>query len=319
MNYREFACAVSEQVNYKMSGGVRAQLYTAVKNNGTERTGVLIEAPGINISPTIYLENYYEDYRNGVSVEKIAGDIIDFYGAVRQERSWDSRKFLTYSGVRDQIVFKLINTARNRAFLETVPHIDFLDLSIVFYVLLEITEEGTASMTVTQEHAEQWGIGAEQLWENAVENVKQLLPAEFFTMNFALKEILKRGIGIDSRQPEVTENLLGNDTCVRDGMYVLSNGMRNYGAACIVYPHIQEMIWNILQTDYYVLPSSVHEVIITPYHKSITCEELDEMIRDINETQVDAEEVLSDHAYLYEHSSGRLRIGTKYPEGRAMA
>lgn len=309
MDYREFACAVNEQVNYMMSGGVKAQLYTAVKNNGTERTGVLIEAPGINISPTIYLEDYYEDYRNGQSVEKIAGEIIAFYDSVRQERSWDCQKILTYAGVRDKVVFKLINTAQNRAFLRTVPHIDYLDLSIVFYVLLEITEEGTASMAVTEEHVKRWGVSAEQLWENAAENVKRLLPAEFFTMNYALKEILKRGIGTDSGQPAAPENLLGNDSCVRDGMYVLSNSMRNYGAACIVYPHILEMIWNILQTDYYVLPSSVHEVIITPCHKSITCEELDEMIQDINETQVDAEEVLSNHAYLYEHSSGRLHIG----------
>ena len=81
-------------------------------------------------------------------------------------------------------MFKLINTAQNRAFLRTVPHIDFLDLSIVFYVLLEITDEGTASMAVTLEHAEQWGVSAEQLWEDAGENVKRLLPAEFFTMNY---------------------------------------------------------------------------------------------------------------------------------------
>ena len=91
MDYREFACAVKEQMNYQMTGGVRAQLHTAVKNNGTERTGVLIEAPGINISPTIYLEEYYEDYRKGASMEKIVGDIIAFYGSVRQERSWDCR------------------------------------------------------------------------------------------------------------------------------------------------------------------------------------------------------------------------------------
>ena len=121
MDYREFACAVKEQMNYQMTGGVRvkeqmnyqmtggvrAQLHTAVKNNGTERTGVLIEAPGINISPTIYLEEYYEDYRKGASMEKIVGDIIAFYGSVRQERSWDCRKILTYDGVRDQVVFKL--------------------------------------------------------------------------------------------------------------------------------------------------------------------------------------------------------------------
>ncbi len=98
-------------------------------------------------------------------------------------------------------------------------------------------------------------------------------------------------------------------------MYVLSNKMRNYGAACIVYPHILEMIWNILQTDYYVLPSSVHEVIITPCHKSITCEELDEMIQDINATQIDAEEVLSGHAYLYEHRH-RQAVHRHRPFGR---
>ena len=316
MDYREFACAVKEQMNYQMTGGVRAQLHTAVKNNGTERTGVLIEAPGINISPTIYLEEFYEDYRKGVSMEKIVGDIIAFYGSVRQERSWDCRKLLTYDGIRKQIVFKLINTAQNAAFLRSVPHIDFLDLSIVFYVLLEITEEGTASMAVTQEHVEQWDVSVKQLWESAAENVKRLLPAEFFTMNYALKEILKKGAGMDKGEPEAPQNLLGNDSCVRDGMYVLSNSLRSYGAACIIYPHILEMIWDILQTDFYVLPSSVHEVIITPCHRSITCEELDDMIKDINETQVDAEEVLSNHAYLYEHSTGRLCIGTKCHEGR---
>lgn len=319
MDYREFACAVKEQVNYRMTGGERAQLYTAVKNNGTERTGVLIEAPGINISPTIYLEEYYEDYRNGTPLEKIAGDVIAFYRSVRQDRSWDCSRFMTYPGVRDKLVFKLINTDKNRGILGQVPHIDFLDLSVVFYVLLEVTEEGTASMAVTLEHARQWEVSADQLWENAVENVKRLLPAEFFTMNYALKEILKRGSGIDVEGSAEPENLLGNDSCVRDGMYVLSNRMRNYGAACIVYPNILAMIWNILQTDYYVLPSSVHEVIIVPCHKSVTPEELDEMIQDINETQVDAEEVLSGHAYLYEHSTGKLRIGVKRSSGKATA
>ena len=145
-----------------------------------------------------------------------------------------------------------------------MPHIDFLDLSIVFYVLLEITEDGTASMAVTCEHQKQWGTSTERLWKDAAENVKRILPAEFFTMNYALKEILKKGMGIENGQVTVPENLFGNDSSVRDGMYVLSNSIRSYGAACIVYPHVLDMIWNILKTDFYVLPSSVHEVIITP-------------------------------------------------------
>ena len=101
-------------------------------------------------------------------------------------------------------------------------------------------------------------------------------------------------------------------------MYVLSNKSRSYGAACIAYPHILEMIGGILRTDYYVLPSSVHEVVIVPCCENISAAELDEMIREINITQVDDEEVLSDHAYLYELKAGYLRRGTEFKTGGLM-
>ena len=145
MDYREFTGAVEEQMNRRLEGGVRASLYTAVKNNGKERTGVLIEAPGINISPTIYLEEYFEDYQKGRDLGTIVGEILAFYESIRQENSWDCEKLKKYDGVKDRIVFKLINTAKNRKFLSTVPHRSFLDLSVVFYVLLEVTADGTAA------------------------------------------------------------------------------------------------------------------------------------------------------------------------------
>nr|WP_294495088.1 DUF5688 family protein [uncultured Mediterraneibacter sp.] len=316
MDYRQFVCAVEKQMNKKMTGGVKTGLHTAVKNNGKERTGVLIETPGVNISPTIYLEEYYENYLNGVPVEKIVEEIISFYSAIKQEKSWDYEKILCYEGVKDRIVFKLINAEQNRKFLSTVPHMGFLDLAIVFYVLLEVTKEGTAAMTVSLSHMEQWQVGTDMLWEDALNNVKRLLPAEFFTMNYALKEILKKSTVQDNTS--ASENLLLGNVRDRDGMYVLTNHIRNYGASCIAYPHLLEMIGNILEADFYVLPSSVHEVVITPRHREISCEELDEMVKDINETQVEPEEVLSNHAYLYERGSGRLRIGTEREPGRMM-
>ena len=78
-------------------------------------------------------------------------------------------------------------------------------------------------MAVTCEHQKQWGTSTERLWKDAAENVKRILPAEFFTMNYALKEILKKGMGIENGRLTVPENLFGNDSAVRDGMYVLSN------------------------------------------------------------------------------------------------
>lgn len=316
MEYREFTDAVNKQMNQRMTGGVRTSLYTAVKNNGKERTGVLLETPGINISPTIYLEEYYESYLKGRSIGQIVDEILDFYNSIRQEESWDCESLRSYEGVRDRVVFKLVNTAKNRKFLSMVPHRTFLDLSIVFYVLLEATGEGTAALAISGSHAEQWKVSVDTLWADAVRNVKKLLPAEFVTMNHALKEMLRQNGGSgDAREPE---NLLLGDVREQDSMYILSNSLKSYGAACIAYPHILEMIGEILQTDYYVLPSSVHEVIIVPFSQCLDNRELDEMIREINITQVAEEEVLSNHAYLFKRNAGKLCNGNIRQTGRAM-
>ena len=74
------------------------------------------------------------------------------------------------------------------------------------------------------------------------------------------------------------------------------------------YPHVLEMIGEILKEDFYILPSSIHEMIILPKSREIAKEELDAMIQDINHTQVDTEEVLSDHAYLYERGLGKIQM-----------
>ena len=102
-------------------------------------------------------------------------------------------------------------------------------------------------------------------------------------------------------------------------MYVLSNKFRNYGAAGIAYPNVLEMIGQILKKDYYILPSSVHEVIIVPYSEIYVCSKLDEMVREINSTQVEEEDVLSNHVYLYDRVSGKLRVGSSVQTGRMMA
>lgn len=316
MEYREFTDAVKKQMNQRMTGGVQASLYTAVKNNGKERTGVLIETPGINISPTIYLEEYYESYLKGRSLGQIVEEILNFYNSIRQEESWDCERLRSYEGVRDRVVFKLVNTAKNRKFLSMVPHRSFLDLSIVFYVLLEATSDGTAALAVSNSHAGQWKVCADTLWADAVRNVKRLLPAELVTMNHALKEMLGKKAG--SAGKEETENLLHGNVRERDGMYILSNSLKSYGAACIAYPNILEMVGEILQADYYVLPSSVHEVIIVPFSPGLDSSELDEMIREINMTQVAEEEVLSSHAYLFKRSTGTLCNGNAQQTGRAM-
>ena len=80
----------------------------------------------------------------------------------------------------------------------------------------------------------------------------------------------------------------------------------------VFYPHVLDMIGEMLKEDYFVLPSSIHEVIVVPESKGLDTEEMNEMVNEINETQVAPEEVLSSHAYYYERKGGQLLL--KRPE-----
>ena len=313
MNYIEFVNAVKEKLTQKLGGGVKVSVYTTTKNNATERTGLILETPWVNISPTIYLEEFYSLYGEGKKMEWIIDDLAELYVEIRQEKSWDYEKMLSFEGVKDRIIFRLINTENNRELLQDVPHREILDLSLVFAVLVEASRDGTAVMLIKDLHMRQWKVTKKQLWDAAKENTKRLLPAECFGMNFAMYELLSR-----SRPGEHDrENLLRKNWHIqeeqeipeKDKMYVLSNQLKNYGAACMVYPYVLDMLAEVLKENFYVLPSSVHEVIIVPESSQICLSELERMVREINETQVPEEEILSNHAYFYCAEEGKLQLG----------
>ena len=313
MNYTEFVNAVKEKLTQELNGGVRVNVYTTKKNNATERTGLILETPGVNISPTIYLEEFFELYEKGKQMDWIIEDLVELYEEIRQEKSWDYERMLSFEGGKDRIIFRLINTEKNKELLLDVPHREFLDLSLVFAVLVEADNDGTAVMLIKDLHMRQWKVTKEQLWNVAKENTKRLLPAECFGMNFAVYELLSRSTPGEHDR----ENLLRRTWHIheelelpeKDKMYVLSNKLKNYGAACIAYPYILDMLAGVLKENFYVLPSSVHEVIIVPESSQIRQSELERMVREINETQVPEEEILSNHAYFYYAQEGELQLG----------
>ena len=91
-------------------------------------------------------------------------------------------------------------------------------------------------------------------------------------------------------------------------MYVLSNTQKSLGAACILYDGVLKSCAARLGEAYYVLPSSIHEVIMVPVSAVGDEQELSAMVRDINRTQVRDTEILSDNIYLYSPVSGKLTL-----------
>ena len=91
-------------------------------------------------------------------------------------------------------------------------------------------------------------------------------------------------------------------------MFVLTNESNLFGAACIIYPNLLQHYAAEAQTDFYILPSSIHEVILVPTLDCDNYPELSEMVQEVNDTQLQDDEILSIHAYYYSRKSNEITM-----------
>ena len=290
MTYSEFTEALLSFVRIALPEECSARLHTVIKNNDTRLTGLTISEKGRNIAPTIYLDHYYEKYCAGDDLNKIVEEIVSTYLEYRPGEDFDMTFFTDYGKVKDRIVYKLVNCDRNHELLQDVPYIPYLDLAVVFCFLLKENKSGSATVLIRNHHMEQWGVTTEDLFAQAKVNSPRLLSYELEDMNTLMKRIC------------------GEDTMEPGQMYVLSNSKRLFGASCILDESLLEEIAKEKHSGFYVLPSSIHEVILLPRNTPDTSEALSGMVRQINETHVSSEEILSDHVYYYDFEKKKLCV-----------
>ena len=168
MNYQQFINAVKQEMKGSVAGEIEISIQDTLKNNGVRRKGLLLQEKGQLMSPTIYLEEYYQQYRTGVKLEDITEQIQSLYRELRMKPITETRFLYEYEQVKDRIVLKVINREKNEELLETIPYWPFLDLAIVFYVLLDINEAGAATMPVNLEHLKIWNVTEQELLKNCL-------------------------------------------------------------------------------------------------------------------------------------------------------
>ena len=294
MEFTNFTTLVQREVEKRAGENYRVKLNDVMKIYGVVLRGITLLKDDSNISPTIYLNPYYDAYENGdTTLGTVIDEVIDTYERNKINRSIDMKFFLNYETVRSRIIFKLINTEKNRELLRDVPYIPFHDLSIVFQCLVSEERFGNASILIHNVHLQLWKVNARELYECALENTPLLQGYELADMNTVLEEMKALG-GIDDEEIE--------DMQQEVPMYVLSNKSRINGASCILYKDILKDFAMVVDKDLYVLPSSIHEVILLPSDGTQESVQLKEMVREINQSQVEKEEVLSDSVYYYRRS-----------------
>lgn len=309
MVYKTFLETIMQQLQEKLDPDCQIALRPLQKNNGVVLDGLSIQTPDIETAPTIYINPYYTQYLHGMTLDAILSDILKLLRSTVPSACPSISDLLCLDHLRSKVMFRLIHTASNKALLEDVPSIPYLDLSIVFYLFLERNEIGQMTALIHKEHAQRWNLSAHDLWNLALENTQRDFPAEIRSMTDMMKEIAKENMG-DAYDEEFIHTLLEDEEHTAP-IYVLSNQVGLNGAACILYEDVLKDFADFLNRDLIILPSSIHEVLIAPDISESAYEELSSMVTCINRRDVPLEDQLSNQVYLYTRSDRQIRIMTQ--------
>ena len=298
MNYEGFLTHVQESVSDIIGEEGKVSISHIIKNNGVELDGLIIMLKDSNVSPTIYLNSYYGESCTGRPFEEIVDDIINVYNENKDKVTICADFFLNFENIKEKIVYKVINYDQNKKLLQKVPHKKILDLAVVFYCLIEQGELGNATALIYNTHLQNWNVDVDAIYEIAMENTPKLLKSNIKKMADIIKELfMQEENNCEDKDVDIFDNMNADD--ISADMFVLTNVSRINGAACMLYEDVLSNFANSIDSDLYILPSSIHEVIIVPQVNNLDKDELCLMVKEVNAEGVADDEILSDHVYVY--------------------
>lgn len=290
MNYQSFLEEVERRLKETLPENAALHLFKVQKNNGGTLDALGIFTPDTDKSPTIYLNEFYEAYEKGVPIPGIISRIMELFTRYRNFPFQESLNLRDFDSVKPLLACKLIHKESNHGLLKEVPYRPFLDLAIVCYLYLTDNDSGSATMLIGYPQLALWHLSEEDLFRCALENSPKLLPVSLMSMEEIMKELY----------PDLT------DIPPSSPMFVLTNAKRYFGAAVILYPEVLKSFAEAQSSDFYLLPSSIHEVILLPVKYPVSKEALAVMVNEINTESVPQEDWLSNHVYYYSRSQGAL-------------
>ncbi len=202
-----------------------------------------------------------------------------------------------YSRVKDKLSLEVVSAERNADKLKSIPHNTLEDMAVITRIVLDKTEYGNATIVVTDSLCHQFGITKEQLFEDALVNAPLVRPTEIKGMSEVMSEMMP------GLMPEISPE--------DEQIFVATVPDKNHGAGVIAYPNFMENAAQKLGGSYFILPCSIHELLLVRDNGQMSAQDLENMVKEVNATQVEPCDQLTDHVYYYDAQKHVFQIADK--------
>lgn len=290
MQKNEFYEFVRDQIRNHVDGSYNFELIDVQSSKGKYK-GLVARVPGENtqINAIANLDKYYEDHVNGVedeiTLKAIAEDITSApYDAVTDVTTY----IMEWDKVKDRLFVSPVNIMKvNTTIYETVA----ADIVLTPRILVNNDCCSLSSAVVTAQLLAKWGVNADTVINYAKNNTKNLLGCKIIELD----EFMKQLTGSENESDMPNSNA-----------FIVTNNNNSYGAAALFLPGVIQEVSQKIGGDFYVLPSSVNELLCIPVI-SDDVEYLKRMVKDINNNVLQKPDILSYKVCMYDSKANELK------------
>lgn len=301
MNLNEFAERLQNDVRRRLPEkyvDLEIQITDHSKLNESYK-GLMIRNEN-GICPVINVEAFYTNWTNGKPYGVVVNEVVDaVIRAVNEIPDISTNLIPTKESLEENVYMQLVETEKNKELLSQTPHREIEDLSLVYRVEVKMSGNEKGSFVISNEILEKSGLSEEELYEIAMENSPRNMPVKIAPITAMIEDMLDEEDFLEIPQSP---------------MYVVSNEAAIHGASALFYPGVFDRCSDIMNGNFFVIPSSIHETIIIPNDNSHDISDLKQMVKEVNDTQLLPSEKLSYNVYHYDHKDKVFELAEKYQE-----
>lgn len=281
------------------SGQIRVNVKDVEKANGMSYRGIVVADDQLGMGVTINMDKHYKMYLAGKPVDEIV-DLVQQQAmdAFEERPDVDISRVKDYESLCSNVMMEAVSREKNAEYLQDVPHFDMADLSIIYRVNVgESRNQGIGVITVDNRLLNSMGVSQDQFQKDVFDRVLAGEPP----ILKSLTEVLGGSFIGDISGPD-------------GGLFLATNSDALYGASVIAIPGFLDQAAEKLGGSFYILPSSVHEVLFLKNDQAMEVQDLENMVREINESIVSPEEQLSDRVYHYDAKEKVFELASDYEQ-----
>ncbi len=288
LSFKDFMSAFRAQYEYGLPKLRNQFTFTEqiVHKNNKNMHGIIVREHGKNIAPVFYYEDLYDSYCEGASLDDCINEIVSFVTSNKIPDDSFRQRLTTWEEVKNLLILKLINFKRNMKMLSHTPHMVFGDMALVIQVYMDDDILGKGAITVDSELMNIWDQDQQTIFNQAMINMKQYRIQILDLLDYA-----------DTKHPVDPET---------PRIYVYSYDTPFPGASAMIRIDKLLEFAETKDADFYIMPVSVHEVLLLEYRNDISHEFLYSMLSSINSDQGLADNLMSDAVYLLQRDTQKL-------------